>query len=130
MIEDLSHNRDAYATGPSQLRIMNNLFAEIPSSSPEELFETLLEQPGIRIERILSFGQASPEGFWYEQENGEWVVLLQGDAALRFEDEAQPSKLKAGDFVFIPAQTRHRVEWTSSEPPAVWLAVHFGPLMT
>lgn len=109
---------------------MNNFFANIPASSPDELFETLHQQPGIRIERILSFGQASPPGFWYEQENDEWVVLLQGQARLRFEEEPQTSELRAGDHVSIPAKKRHRVEWTSSEPPAVWLAVHFGPTMT
>ncbi|HEV7280008.1 MAG TPA: cupin domain-containing protein [Pirellulaceae bacterium] len=100
-----------------------NLFAKLPSSSPEELFATLLEAPGLRIERIVSYGQASPEGFWYDQPQGEWVVLLKGSATLRFEDGT--IDLKPGDYVDIPAHTRHRVERTSPDEPTVWLAVHY-----
>lgn len=100
-----------------------NLFAALPASSPEELFATLLDRPGLRIERIVSYGHASPEGFWYDQPQGEWVALLTGWAKLRFEDRVV--ELRPGDYLDIPAHTRHRVEATSSDEPAVWLAVHY-----
>ena len=102
-----------------------NLFANIPVSAPQELCENLLNQPGIRIERILSFGQASPQDFWYEQETAEWVVLLQGAARLWFDGQENPNEMLPGDFVNIPARVKHRVEWTSAHPPAVWLAIHY-----
>ncbi len=106
---------------------MDNLFAKLPSSSaPEEEFRQLLAQPGLRIERIVSTGQASPPGFWYDQPQGEWVLLIQGEAGLRFADEAQARHLKAGDYVDIAPHRRHRVDWTSHAPITVWLAVHYG----
>ena len=101
-----------------------NLFADLPSSSPEELFATLLERPGLRVERIVSYGRASPEGFWYDQPTGEWVVVLKGAAKLRFEDGVV--ELKPGDWIDIPAHVRHRVEWTTPNEPTVWLAIHYG----
>lgn len=104
---------------------LTNLFADIPSELPEELVQLLLSEPGIRIERIVSLGHASPEGFWYDQESGEWVVLLAGAARLRFEGE-EPIELRPGSFVNIPARRRHRVEWTDPSQPTVWLAVHYG----
>ena len=85
----------------------------------------LLSEPGIRIERIVSLGHASPEGFWYDQEEGEWVLLLKGAARLRFEG-GEPIELQPGSFVNIPAHRRHRVEWTDPGGPTVWLAVHCG----
>ncbi|MDR3620626.1 MAG: cupin domain-containing protein [Paludisphaera borealis] len=103
---------------------LTNLFAEIPAEPPEELFQTLLHAPGVRIERIVSFGHASPEGFWYDQETAEWVLLLTGGARLRFEGE-EPIDLRSGAFVNIPAHTRHRVEWTDPSQPTVWLAIHY-----
>jgi len=88
-----------------------------------ETFQTLLDHPGIRLERILSNGQASEEGFWYDQKNPEWVMLVRGDAVLRF-DPGGDAPLKTGDFLLIPANTRHRVESVSAD--AVWLALHFS----
>jgi cupin 2 domain-containing protein len=103
-----------------------NLFADLPAvPQAEERFDVLLRRPGLRIERIVSTGQASPPGFWYEQPEAEWVVLLAGAAALRFEDESEVRKLVPGDWVFIAAGRRHRVEWTQDGAPTVWLAVHF-----
>lgn len=84
----------------------------------------LLKRAGLRIERIVSTGQASPEGFWYNQPQDEWVVLLSGSAGLRFECETEERKLKPGDWLQIPAHVRHRVEWTDAATPSVWLAVH------
>lgn len=104
-----------------------NLFAGLPAGPlADERFDTLLTRPGLRIERIVSTGQASPPGFWYEQDDAEWVVLLTGDAAVRFADEAVARELRPGDWLCIPQRRRHRVERTSTEPPAVWLALHFA----
>ena len=102
-----------------------NLFAGIADSpGGEELVEALLVGPGLRIERIVSTGQASPPGFWYDQEQAEWVVLLSGAAEVRFADEPAPRRLSAGDWLHIKAHRRHRVEWTDPTQPSVWLAVH------
>ena len=79
----------------------------------------------VRIERIVSTGQASPPGFWYDQDWGEWVVLLSGAARLRLAEEAEARRLAPGDWVDIPAHCRHRVEWTDPDQPTVWLAVHY-----
>lgn len=105
-----------------------NLFDGLPQTpQPEELFETLCARPGVRIERIVSTGQCSPPGFWYDQPGDEWVALLSGSATLRFEDEATGRDLRAGDWVFIAAHRRHRVERTDAATPSVWLAVHLNP---
>ncbi|MBT9515718.1 MAG: cupin [Methyloversatilis discipulorum] len=105
-----------------------NLFDNLPPApQPEELFETLCARPGVRIERIVSTGQCSPPGFWYDQPGDEWVALLSGSATLRFADEATGRELRPGDWVFIAAHRRHRVERTDATTPSVWLAVHLAP---
>jgi cupin 2 domain-containing protein len=91
----------------------------------EELTEMLAEGSDVRVERIVSTGHASPEGFWYDQEMDEWIVVLRGEALVQFEGEAEPLRLKPGDYVNIPAHRRHRVEWTSPDEPTVWLAVFY-----
>ncbi|MBD2113228.1 MULTISPECIES: cupin domain-containing protein [Cyanophyceae] len=103
-----------------------NLF-QLPDPLPAaELFTVLFETPRLRIERILSTGQTTPPDEWYDQSQDEWVVLLQGSATLTYEDGASLA-LGPGDYVLIPAHRRHRVDFTSSEPPCVWLAIHsFG----
>lgn len=101
-----------------------NLFANLPGHLPDELVTTLLDTPGVRIERIVSRGHVSPEGFWYDQDQHEWVMVLTGAARIRFEDEAVA--LQPGNFVNIPAHKRHRVEWTTPDEPTIWLAVHYG----
>src|SRR5579871_5183243 len=93
-----------------------NLFDDIPATASAELFTELLVTRDVRIERIVSTGQASPEGFWYDEPRAEWVVLLAGAAGLRFEGEAEIRVLRRGDHLDIPAHRRHRVEWT--EPGA------------
>ena len=102
-----------------------NLFADLPASLAEERIDTLLSDGGVRIERIVSLGHASPEGFWYDQDDGEWVLLLKGAARLRFEGE-EPIELRPGSCVNIPPHRRHQVEWTDPGEPTVWLAVHYG----
>jgi len=103
--------------------MIKNILADLPDS-PEEIFETLLEKPSIRIERIISSGQATPAGEWYDQTGDEWVLLLAGSATLLIEGEISPRRLAAGDFLLLPAGCRHRVEWTDPAVKSVWLAVH------
>ena len=91
-----------------------------------ELTETLCRHPKLRIERIVSTGQATPEGEWYDQEDDEWVLLVAGAARLRVAGEARERELSPGDWLLLPAHCRHRVTWTQSDPPTVWLAVHFA----
>jgi len=86
-----------------------------------ETFETLLSRPGLRLERIISRGDTSPEGFWYDQETDEWVALIAGEAELEFERSGR-MRLRRGDFLMIPAKVKHRV--VSTSPDAVWLALH------
>ncbi len=104
---------------------LTNLFEDIPPSSPEELFQALITTNTFKLERILSFGQASPDGFWYDQPLAEWVVLLKGSATLQIEGESQIRYLSPGDILYLPAHQRHRVESTSSTEPTVWLALHY-----
>jgi cupin 2 domain-containing protein len=101
-----------------------NLFTNLPKTLPEELSTVLQQGQGIRIERIVSKGHTSPEGFWYEQPMHEWAVLLKGAARLEFEDRVV--EMGAGDSINIPARQKHRVAWTSPDEPTVWLAVHYG----
>jgi cupin 2 domain-containing protein len=103
-----------------------NLLADIPVTLPAEQFTPLLTAPNVRIERIVSRGHASPQGFWYDQPQAEWVIVLAGAAEVQFEGEPSARRLKRGDYLHIPAHARHRVQWTDANEPTVWLAVHFG----
>jgi cupin 2 domain-containing protein len=103
-----------------------NLFADLPTDLPEELVEVLNENNHIRIERIVSTGHASPEGFWYDQEEHEWIVVLKGEAKLLFECDDEPIHMKPGDYINIPAHRKHRVEWTMPDEPTVWLGVFYS----
>jgi cupin 2 domain-containing protein len=94
-----------------------------------EQVDVLVEQAGVTIERIVSTGQASPPGFWYDSPRAEWVVLLSGAATLEFEGSAKPHPMKPGDHVLIEAHCRHRVAWTSDTEPSVWLAVYYPGLV-
>lgn len=103
-----------------------NLFADLPSAPlAAERVDALLRRPGLRVERIVSTGQASPPGFWYDQAEHEWVLLLAGTARLTLDTPAGPRevRLAAGDWLELPAHCRHRVEATQAEPPTVWLAI-------
>jgi cupin 2 domain-containing protein len=96
-----------------------------PQALAEERVTTLLERPGLRIERIVSTGQATPQGEWYDQVADEWVLLVAGRARLRIDGEASDRALAPGDFILLPAHCRHRVTWTEESEPTVWLAIHF-----
>lgn len=87
--------------------------------------ETLATSGGVRIERIVSRGQSSPPGFWYDQEQHEWVVLLKGEASLRLAGCDELVRLAPGDYLNIPAHAKHRVESTSATEDTVWLAVFY-----
>ena len=103
---------------------MQNILSNIPAELPEEQIETLVRSGSVRIERIVSRGHASPEDFWYDQDENEWVVVLTGTARLRFENESV--EMKPGDWLEIPAHKKHRVEWTTPDEPTVWLAVYYA----
>jgi cupin 2 domain-containing protein len=102
-----------------------NLFSPLPAVMPEEIFTTLLQGTQFKLERIVSDGQATPVGEWYDQETHEWVLLLSGSASLVFEGEIEECVLRPGDYIHIPAHQRHRVEWTDGRQKTVWLAVHY-----
>lgn len=102
---------------------MANLFENL-ASLPEELTETLTDNQHVRIERIVSHGHTSPTDFWYDQDEHEWVVVLCGRATLEFRDETV--ELNPGDYFSIPANRQHRVSFTDTQQPTVWLAVFFG----
>ncbi|WP_035985829.1 cupin domain-containing protein [Leptolyngbya sp. KIOST-1] len=98
---------------------------QLPESLPDgEALTSLIETTNLRVERIVSIGHTTPPGDWYDQGWTEWVVLLQGRATLTYEDGAVLS-MGPGDYVLIPAHVRHRVDYTSTDPPCIWLAIHY-----
>ena len=105
-----------------------NLLTPFPTTPDEEIFEELFRGRSCRVERIVSTGQATREGQWYDQEHAEWVILLSGSAVLRFEGETEGRTLNPGDAVNIPAHCRHRVEATAADRESVWLAIHYEPV--
>lgn len=102
-----------------------NLFQGIPQQLPQELFDTLLQRDGVRLERIVSLGHSTPPGEWYDQAWDEWVILLSGSATLQFENGGF-HKLLPGDHLLIPAHCRHRVEQTNRGEKSIWLALHLA----
>jgi cupin 2 domain-containing protein len=104
---------------------MGSLLENIPKELPEEIFETICSTDNIKIERIVSRGHASPDGFWYDQEKNEFVLVVKGSAGLRLENEDDIVVLKAGDYFNIAAHVKHRVEWTDSTCETIWLAVYY-----
>ena len=108
------------------MSVCGNLFADMPARLAREQITTLLSAPGIRIERIVSCGQASAPDDWYDQAQAEWVIVLAGAARLMFEGDAAAIPMGPGDHVHIPPHRRHRVAWTDPGQATVWLAVHHG----
>ena len=104
---------------------IKNIFLDLPKMMIEEMSETILDTRDFRLERILSSGQMTPPGEWYDQNTNEWVILLSGSAGLLFEGEKEACVMRPGDYVHIPARKRHRVEWTEPEQNTVWLALHY-----
>ncbi len=103
---------------------LGNIFESTPDDLDKEVFDLLVQSSNIRIVRIISKGQASPESGWYDQEQNEWVIVLKGEALISFEDREEVD-LKAGSHVNIPAHTKHKVAWTSPNTETIWLAVHY-----
>ena len=98
---------------------------DLPELIPDrEILEILAQSQAIRLERIISTGQTTPRGQWYDQSEFEWVILLQGYAEISYEDGSQVN-LQAGDYLLIPPHQKHRVELTSNNPPCIWLAVYY-----
>ena len=104
---------------------LKNIFTEIPNELPTEIFEEIIRNNSFKLERIISKGHTTPKGTWYDQDKNEWVVLLKGSAGLFIEGKKQATALKPGDYIYIPAHVRHRVEWTDPEEETIWLALHF-----
>jgi cupin 2 domain-containing protein len=119
--KDCSHN----VSGKAKMISKKNIFNDIPTELPDELFEEILTGKTFKMERIVSRGHFSPEGFWSDQDENEWVILLQGSAGLRFSGKEELVVLRPGDCVRIPRHKRHRVEWTDPEQETVWLAVYY-----
>lgn len=107
--------------------VIENIFSKIPKLIPDELFQTLLSNKQIKIERIISKGHSSSVNDWYDQIQDEWVILLEGQAKLQFENNTTLFYLNPGDYLFIPAHTKHRVHWTDPDKVTVWLAIHIYP---
>jgi cupin 2 domain-containing protein len=103
--------------------MITNIFSDIPERLPDELIKIISETDKIRIEKIVSRGHVSRE--WYDQDKDEFVLLLRGEARLRFEKGDRTVHMKQGDYLIIPAHERHWVEWTSNVEDTVWLAVHY-----
>ena len=105
--------------------IIKNIFNEIPARLSDELFETLLQNDSLKLERIVSKGHATSDGNWYNQEEDEWVLLMKGRATVELKGETDLVNLTAGDYILLPAHLEHRVVFTDPEEDAVWLALHF-----
>jgi len=104
---------------------IENIFENIPNDISKEVTKKIFESKKIRIEKIISKGHSSPKGFWYDQEENEWVILIKGKAKLLFENETESVFLSEGDFVNIPSHTKHRVEWTEASAVTIWLAIFY-----
>lgn len=101
-----------------------NIFSIIPENIPREIIETIISSKHLRVERIISKGHSSPQNFWYDQNENEWVLLLEGKAMIKFEDDSIVT-LHKGDYILISAHQKHRVEWTDPEHQTIWLTIFF-----
>ena len=101
-----------------------NIYNPIPDDLSNEMFEILVQNASVKIERIISRGHTSPETGWYDQDRAEWVIVLTGEASIAFENDTFV-ELKPGDYINIPAHNRHKVVSTSSDTETIWLAVHY-----
>lgn len=104
---------------------IKNVFSGIKKQSPDEIIETIIKTNQFKIERIISGGESTEKGKWYDQTADEWVILLKGSAGLLFEGNNEIVTMKPGDHVNIPARQKHRVEWTDANEETIWLAVHY-----
>jgi cupin 2 domain-containing protein len=109
--------------------VLTNLLSSLPDATVGEITEVLLSARGVRLERIASQGQVSPPGYWYDQDEAEWVLVLSGSARLAIAGEREDRLLREGDALFLPAHCRHRVTWTDPDIPTVWLALFIDPAL-
>ncbi len=107
--------------------VINNILSNIPKQIPNELFQTLLSKDSLKIERIVSQGHYSSIDQWYDQIQDEWIILIEGQAKLQFKNDLTPIVLNPGDYLLIPAHTKHRVHWTDPKLKTIWLAIHIYP---
>lgn len=118
----------------------NNIYSQLPKDLSAEVFDTLSQGTNVRIERIVSLGHQTPDKSWYDQSEHEWIILLKGEAGILFAnssaspdssdcshspDSPKLTTLSPGDYINIPAHTKHRVEWTDADNPTIWLAIHY-----
>jgi len=103
---------------------VRNIYDNVPEDLSKEFFEDIILNENFRLERIISKAHFSPEGFWYDQSQNEFVLLLSGSAEILFENNYSV-KLKPGDYLIIPAHVKHRVEKTDSEKLTYWLTLYF-----
>jgi len=101
-----------------------NIHSKIPSIKDKEIFQTLAQNKKVKIERIVSQGQVTEKGKWLKEAHDEWAIILKGASKVRFRKGNRLIKLKAGDYLLIPKDTPHRVEWTPPREKTIWLAVH------
>ncbi len=101
-----------------------SLFRNLPNATEEERLEELCRSKSFRIERIVSDSQVSPAGFWFDQLDDEWVLVVQGEAEIALLDPDETIHLSPGDWLMIQAHRKHRVAATSREAVTIWLAVH------
>ena len=104
---------------------IRNIFSGLQEQTPDEILETILQTHQFKIERIISRDHSTTQGEWYDQDKNEWVLVLKGNAGLRFEDYNEVLVMKPGDYINIRAHQKHRVEWTDPEEETIWLAVHY-----
>jgi cupin 2 domain-containing protein len=105
--------------------VHGELTSEIPAELPDELVSVLATGGGVRIERIVSRGHRSPQGFWYDQDEHEFVLLVAGEARIEIEGQAA-RELRPGQWLVLPAHLRHRVAFTAEDRDTIWLAVFFA----
>ena len=105
--------------------MIHNLFKELPANFKDEMFDEILSMKDFKIERIVSDGHCSPINFWYDQDMNELIFLLQGKSKIVF-DDGSVFELYPGDYFFIPAHKKHRVEWTDDKQKTIWLAIHYN----
>ena len=104
--------------------LFQNIFSSLPEDLSDEVVEDLVRSSNVRIERIVSDGHASPETGWYDQGESEWVIVLDGSGSILFEN-GDEAVLRAGDYINIPAHTKHKVLWTEKNKLTIWLAVFY-----
>lgn len=98
-----------------------NFFENIPEKGKDEVFDELVKDENVLVERIVSEGHISSE--WYDQEENEFCSILRGAADLLFEGKEHPVRMNPGAWVLIPAHAKHKVTWTAPNEPTVWIAV-------